>query len=66
MTRPLGTLDNEISVAIEEQSRAGEQATNDIQEAQAAIRELFEKIKDITNKAEQSELMVQEICRCGL
>jgi hypothetical protein len=53
-------------VAIEEQSRAGEQATNDIQEAQAAIRELFEKIKDITNKAEQSELMVQEICRWGL
>jgi vacuolar protein sorting-associated protein 53 len=66
MVRALGitvTLDDDISKAIEEQSRAGEQATKDIAEAQAAIRELFEKIKDITNKAEQSELMVQEICR---
>jgi len=57
------SLDDEISEAIEKQSRAGEQATKDITEAQTAIQELFEKIKDITNKAEQSELMVQEICR---
>ena len=31
-------------------------------DAKAAIHELFKKIKDIKSKAEQSEVMVQEIC----
>jgi vacuolar protein sorting-associated protein 53 len=56
------TLDDEISRAVQAQSRAGEQATRDISEAQDAIKELFDKIGDIKTKASQSERMVQEIC----
>jgi hypothetical protein len=35
----------------------------DLQQAQTAILELNSRIKDIKGKAEQSEVMVQEICR---
>ena len=35
----------------------------DLSSATAAIEELFGKINDIRRKAEQSEVMVQEICR---
>ena len=35
----------------------------DLSSATAAIDELFGKINDIRRKAEQSEVMVQEICR---
>lgn len=55
-------LDEEISRAVQAQSRAGEQATRDITDAQLAINELFGKIHDIKTKASQSEKMVQEIC----
>mmetsp|Transcript_19731 Transcript_19731/g.36737 ORF Transcript_19731/g.36737 Transcript_19731/m.36737 type:complete len:838 (-) Transcript_19731:225-2738(-) len=55
-------LDDEISRAVQGQSRAGEQATRDITDAQIAINELFGKIHDIKTKASQSEKMVQEIC----
>ena len=36
---------------------------NDLNHAKASIQDLFGKISDIRQKAEQSELMVQEICR---
>ena len=35
----------------------------DLDNANSAIEELFGKINDIRRKAEQSEIMVQEICR---
>ncbi|KAM3569795.1 hypothetical protein VYU27_008120 [Nannochloropsis oceanica] len=63
ITEEIGVLDVDISQAIEAQAKAGEQATKDIAEAQSAISELFAKIEGITAKAEQSEMMVQEICR---
>lgn len=56
-------LDEEISKTVQAQSEAGHQAARDVNEARAAIRELFEKIRDMKAKAEQSEVMVQEICR---
>lgn len=59
----IGDLDDEISKTVQTQSEAGHQATRDVGEAKAAIRELFEKIRDMKAKAEQSEVMVQEICR---
>lgn len=59
----IGDLDEEISRTVQIQSEAGHQATKDVDEAKAAIRELFEKIRDMKAKAEQSEVMVQEICR---
>lgn len=59
----IGGLDEEISKTVQAQSEAGHQAARDVNEARAAIRELFEKIRDMKAKAEQSEVMVQEICR---
>lgn len=38
---------------------------DDVTAAHAQIQELFGKIKDIQRKAEESENMVQEICRCA-
>ena len=35
----------------------------DLENANVAIEELFGKVNDIRRKAEQSEVMVQEICR---
>lgn len=58
----IGAVDDEISRAVQSQSRAGEQASRDIIDAQMSIAELFEKINDIKGKASQSERMVQEIC----
>ena len=43
--------------------KAGERAARDLTEAKGAIHELHTKIKDVKSKAEQSEMMVQEICR---
>eukprot|EP00301_Raphidiophrys_heterophryoidea_P003343 c11513_g1_i1.p1 GENE.c11513_g1_i1~~c11513_g1_i1.p1 ORF type:complete len:803 (-),score=207.93 c11513_g1_i1:329-2737(-) len=57
------TLDESIVMAIREQSKSGSKAKQDIQDAEKAIHELFNKLKDIKTKAEQSEAMVQEICR---
>lgn len=57
------TLDDEISRAVHAQAEAGERAAKDLCEAKAAIYDLHSKIKDIKGKADQSELMVQEICK---
>uniref|UniRef100_A0A7S1XQR9 Vps53 N-terminal domain-containing protein n=1 Tax=Phaeomonas parva TaxID=124430 RepID=A0A7S1XQR9_9STRA len=59
----IATLDGELSAAVAAQSHAGLTASRDLAEAQGAIRELSGKIRDIQAKAEQSEVMVQEICR---
>lgn len=58
----IGAVDEEISRAVQSQSRAGQQASRDITDAQISIAELFDKINDIKGKASQSERMVQEIC----
>lgn len=59
----IGELDEDISKTVQAQSEAGHQASRDVEEAKAAIKELFGKIRDMKAKAEQSEVMVQEICR---
>jgi len=63
LKRKIRRVDGEIISAIREQSTTGTQAKQDLAEAQQAIQELFAKIKEIKRKAEQSEEMVQEICR---
>mmetsp|Transcript_6722 Transcript_6722/g.8843 ORF Transcript_6722/g.8843 Transcript_6722/m.8843 type:complete len:874 (+) Transcript_6722:83-2704(+) len=59
----LADLDEEISKAVEAQSQAGQQAAGDIEDAKGAIIDLFDKIADIKEKAKQSEIMVQDICK---
>lgn len=58
-------VDTEILAAVRAQSSSGGRARQDLGAAKATIEELFSKIRDIQRKAEQSELMVQEICRCA-
>ncbi|ETM39889.1 hypothetical protein L914_13980 [Phytophthora nicotianae] len=56
-------LDDSLSQASQDQSLAAHQALVDLKEAKMATQQLFHKIRDIRGKAEQSEVMVQEICR---
>lgn len=56
-------LDGSILETVREQSTAGSTAAKDVAEAKDSIGELHSKIAEIKKKAEDSEAMVQEICR---
>ncbi|KAF8411661.1 hypothetical protein HHK36_004219 [Tetracentron sinense] len=49
--------------AEQERSNSGTKAKEDLAAATLAVEELMYKIREIKTKAEQSETMVQEICR---
>ncbi|CAN4101828.1 unnamed protein product [Withania somnifera] len=56
-------VDAEILTAVRQQSNSGTKAREDLAAATSAVQELMNKIREIKAKAEQSETMVQEICR---
>ncbi|XP_077995725.1 vacuolar protein sorting-associated protein 53 homolog [Glandiceps talaboti] len=56
-------LDTDIRHVVRGQTNAGQDGREALEEAQKAIQELFRRIKDIKEKAEQSEQMVKEITR---
>lgn len=56
-------VDAGILTAVRQQSNAGTKAKEDLAAATSAVQELMHKIHEIKTKAEQSETMVQEICR---
>lgn len=56
-------VDAEILTAVRQQSNSGSKAKEDLAAATSAVKELMYKVREIKNKAEQSETMVQEICR---
>ncbi|KAL1528081.1 hypothetical protein AB1Y20_009447 [Prymnesium parvum] len=56
-------LDEDILRCVREQTSAGSSARKDIESGKQSVSELFVKVRDIKTKAEQSEQMVQEICR---
>ncbi|KAJ3679789.1 hypothetical protein LUZ60_016067 [Juncus effusus] len=56
-------VDASILSAVRQQSNSGTKAKEDLAAATRAVQELMHKIKEIKTKAEQSETMVQEICR---
>lgn len=56
-------VDADILQAVRQQSSSGTRARGDLKEARATVEELFGRMREIQRKAEQSELMVQEICR---
>ncbi|KAK9088536.1 hypothetical protein Scep_027618 [Stephania cephalantha] len=56
-------VDAGILVAVRQQSNSGTKAKEDLALATLAVQELMYKIREIKTKAEQSETMVQEICR---
>lgn len=55
--------DEDIRLAIRRQAATGRRARADLDEAKSAVRELFERIKGIKAKAEQSEELVSDVCR---
>lgn len=59
----INKVDADILAAVRQQSTSGSRARHDLTKAKQTIEQLFSKINDIQRKAEQSELMVQEICR---
>lgn len=56
-------VDAEILAAVRQQSSSGTKAKEDLAAATQAIQELTHRIREIKGKAEQSEVMVEEICR---
>ncbi|KAG6471073.1 hypothetical protein ZIOFF_072169 [Zingiber officinale] len=56
-------VDASILAAVRQQSNSGTKAKEDLASATHAVQELMHKIREIKTKAEQSETMVQEICR---
>ncbi|KAL9250174.1 Vacuolar protein sorting-associated protein 53 A-like protein [Drosera capensis] len=56
-------VDASILAAVRQQSNSGTKAKEDLAAATQAVEELMYKIREIKTKAEQSETMVQEICR---
>ena len=56
-------LDEEILLAVRQQATCGSKAKEDLSHAQNAIKELSTKIGDIKKRADQSEVMVEEICK---
>lgn len=56
-------VDDEILAAVRQQSNSGSKAREELAEATSAVKELIYKMQEIKTKAEQSETMVQEICR---
>lgn len=56
-------LDKEILESVRTQATSGQRGKAELERSQKAIKELFEKIREIRAKAEKSEVMVQEICR---
>lgn len=63
LRRQIRSIDKEIYGAVRVQGGAHTRARDDVAAAHSQIEELFGKIKDIQRKAEESENMVQEICR---
>lgn len=59
----IGELDDDIFQAVREQAVAGKQVAQDIADCKEAIKGLCRKIQDIKSKAEESEVMVKEICQ---
>ncbi|XP_052621030.1 vacuolar protein sorting-associated protein 53 A-like [Lactuca sativa] len=56
-------VDTEILAAVRQQSNSGTKAKEDLAAATRVVQELMYKVREIKTKAEQSETMVQEICR---
>ena len=53
--------EEDTRLAIRRQAASGRRARADLDEAKAAVRELFERIKAIKSKAEQSEELVSDV-----
>ena len=63
MENKIQSIDNEISTVVRGQITASQDGRQALDEAQKVIKQLFQHIKTIKEKAEKSEEMVREITR---
>eukprot|EP00198_Chlamydomonas_reinhardtii_P007003 XP_001696339.1 subunit of GARP complex [Chlamydomonas reinhardtii] len=63
LKKQIQSVDQEIFNAVRSQGGAHARARQDLSVAHGQIQELFTKVRDIQRKSEESEAMVQEICR---
>nr|BCL66276.1 hypothetical protein [Volvox reticuliferus] len=63
LKKQIQQVDQEIFNAVRSQGGAHARARQDLSVAHGQIMELFTKTRDIQRKSEESEAMVQEICR---
>ncbi|KAG2492670.1 hypothetical protein HYH03_009085 [Edaphochlamys debaryana] len=63
LKKQIQQVDQEIFNAVRSQGGAHARAREDLSVAHGQIQELFGKIQDIQRKSQESEAMVQEICR---
>lgn len=57
------SIDSDIREAVKQQSTAGKEAEDELDNAKGAIKALCEKINEIHKKANDSEVMVEDICK---
>lgn len=55
--------DSEMVDAIREQSQTGSQVQDDLAKGKEAIQDLRARVTDVERKADQSEEMIEEICK---
>ena len=60
--RNVNNIDIELSRAVQQAAENRRKTQTAISETQLSIQDLFKKVKSIKEKAEQSEIMVNEIC----
>eukprot|EP00929_Paragymnodinium_shiwhaense_P072497 TRINITY_DN36798_c0_g1_i1.p1 TRINITY_DN36798_c0_g1~~TRINITY_DN36798_c0_g1_i1.p1 ORF type:complete len:845 (-),score=228.34 TRINITY_DN36798_c0_g1_i1:149-2623(-) len=56
-------IDEDIRKSIRQQAVCGRRAREELEEAKAAIADLFERIQALHAKAEQSDVLVNDVCR---
>jgi len=59
----IGSLDEELALAVRQQSQLAGKALDDLDVARRAVGELHAKVKNIRSKAEDSEARVEIVCR---
>ena len=63
LRRRIRKVNDEILVAVRQQSQTGSRAREDLARARGGIQDLSARVAEVKLKAEQSETKVQEICR---
>ncbi len=59
----IAKTNKEISDIIHTQATTSQRAHAEVKEAKQSVKQLYVKVKDIKSKAEESEAMVEEICK---
>ena len=62
LEKQIGTLDEELALAVRAQSQMAGKALDDLEKAKNAVGELHAKVKGIRSKAEDSEKRVKAVC----